>query len=149
MRSLPRPLLVAASVLGAVLLAGCIASPPENVECDAKTDGNLIQWSPAENATSYGLYRAEGGGAFSRIANVTATEHLDASATKGTTYRYRITSYYPADFDETSQSFVHAESEPSEECEVTTIPFFPGLGLAAAAIVGSVLVYVGLRRRQS
>lgn len=142
-----RALACASLLVLTAVAAGCVAEAPEDVECEAAKDGNLITWSPAENATSYGVYRRVGDQDFEMIANVTDTEYLDTNVTDGVAYRYYVTSFYPANF--TTESVTeYGESEPSRFCDITAIPFFPALGVAAVAVIGGVLAFVVMRRRK-
>lgn len=51
-----------------------------------------LAWNPRDEASSYRVKRATGGGSYATIATVTGTTgHIDTGALPGTTYRYVVT----------------------------------------------------------
>ncbi|HEU5396583.1 MAG TPA: DUF1349 domain-containing protein [Verrucomicrobiae bacterium] len=55
------------------------------------TPAIALDWSPASGATGYNVKRAtSSGGPYATIANVTSTNYLDASVTRGVTYYYVV-----------------------------------------------------------
>lgn len=141
--------LVALMLVFAAFLAGCV-SAPENLACRAGKEGNHLAWSAVENATHYNVYRGEAGSDFENATLIgfsATTNFLDEDVEPGVTYRYWVTAVGLV--PEEAPDEVENESEPSELCDVTTIPFFPSAPALALAGIGSVLVFEVVRRRAS
>lgn len=138
MRLLP----VLALVLAAVAGAGCVL-PPDDVACRSDAQGNHLTWSPAENATSYIVYRVDMdeedvlNATLVALGETTETAFTDADVVQGETYRYAVTSV----------GVDAEESPPGELCEVTAVPEFPSMGVAALAGAAALAGFVALRRR--
>ncbi len=114
-------------------------APPQNVSCSPTPSGVHVQWDAVSGATSYNVYRATGNGSFAFLANTVASPYEDHTAAAGLTYSYKITAVS-----------VDGESDPSEPCTSAAVPFFPGAGALAAAVVGSgaaIAVIVHRRRK--
>ena len=85
-----------------VLYRGTDRQPPGKVtglKARATSGGVRLSWDPAADNVGAQLYvisRAEGGGAFEKIAESCAAKHLDATAGKGAR-RYRV---FAVDFEE-------------------------------------------------
>ncbi|HET6404043.1 MAG TPA: DUF11 domain-containing protein [Candidatus Thermoplasmatota archaeon] len=107
--------------------------PWQGMRCTATADGNLLEWQRMGPADSYTIHREANGGESVMIATVTGSPYLDTNVTAGSHYRYDLT--------------VNRPQGGGATCFVTAIPEFPTLGLAALAVLGSVVAYVALRRR--
>ena len=75
-----------------------------------------LSWEAVASATGYQIFRAEGNGAESLVATKTELTYTDTGLKSGTTYRYRIRTYY-AVTDNTG--------EYSEKLSTTTLPAKP------------------------
>jgi hypothetical protein len=76
-----------------------LALPPIPTGLSGVADNGqaTLIWSGSTNATSYNVKRSTiNGGAYSTIANVTATNRTDIGLTNGTTYYYVVSAVNPA-----------------------------------------------------
>lgn len=75
-----------------------------------------LSWEPIASATGYLIYHAEGNGAETLVGTTTELTYKDTGLKSGTTYRYRIRTYY-AEEENTG--------EYSEKLSTTTLPAKP------------------------
>ncbi|HVM45599.1 MAG TPA: hypothetical protein VM582_06655 [Candidatus Thermoplasmatota archaeon] len=107
-----------------------IPSAPQDLTCSASSEGNLLGWRGLEPGTEFTVYR--GGDILVRTEE---SRYLDSDVAVGQTYSYRVTW-----FDG------HMESAAAR-CELTAVPFFPGVLAGALAGLVAIAAYVTLRRR--
>lgn len=107
--------------------------PWQGMRCTATAEGNLLEWQRMGPADSYTIHRAVDGGQSEEIATLEESPYLDTDVAAGSSYRYDLT--------------VNREQGGGATCFVTAIPEFPVIGLAALALVGSLLIYGAMRRR--
>lgn len=111
---------------------------PPTLECVAQADEDvLVSWSPVPGATSYNVYRSEAAGPFLLLATTTETSYEDTTTVPETAYTYVVTAFHDG-----------IESERSEPCTVTAIPFFPGAIGLALAVLGAVAVCIAIVRKR-
>ncbi|HWQ89770.1 MAG TPA: cell wall-binding repeat-containing protein, partial [Desulfitobacteriaceae bacterium] len=69
-----------------------IPDVPDNLDAIAKSSSSIdLDWSYADNATSYYLYRAtSSSGTYSRIATVSSETYTDTGLSANTTYYYKV-----------------------------------------------------------
>ncbi|MBQ1387018.1 MAG: hypothetical protein IIY75_09480, partial [Erysipelotrichales bacterium] len=74
---------------------GITLEAPKITSLTNKKEGVLVKWSAVENAQKYQVYRrADGTSGYTRIATVTDTEYVDATAENGVTYYYKVRAMY-------------------------------------------------------
>lgn len=108
---------------------------PAGLTCTASADGNRISWGINNFVQEYRVYRAVGDGEATLVHSGTGQSFLDTDVTPGETYRYEVAALRQ-----------HGESERAV-CELTAIPEFPSIAVAAAAGAAALVGFVALRRR--
>ncbi len=91
-------------------LENIVPNAPECVSVNNSATGVSVVWSGIENTAGYKIYRSEGGGEFSLIADVKGyalNTFTDKTTVSGKSYNYCVSSYN-----------AYNESGKSEECEV-------------------------------
>ena len=95
---LARPWIVGLFALVSSVLAACTDDPsgpaalaaPTELRAEASARQVTLRWNAVSGAEAYRLERAIGDGAFSPLAETTATAYTDTALTPQTSYRYRV-----------------------------------------------------------
>lgn len=108
---------------------------PAGLSCVASAEGNRISWGVNDFVQEYRVYRATGDGEAVLVWSGVEQSFLDTDVEVGTTYRYEVAAQRE-----------QGESERAV-CELTAIPEFPSIAIAAAAGIVALVGFVALRRR--
>ena len=80
-----------ASSFSAYTSATCKCAAPAVTTSVSTTNGKVkVSWKKVSSAKKYEVYRATSTGSFKKLTSTSSTSYTDASASVGTTYRYKV-----------------------------------------------------------